>query len=672
MKKLIILVVVIGAISSGLYFTGSHQMILAKLGMGSGGDEATTESTDNTVESSATPEPEPTPIAAAETTAPASNSGSQRKYSEKPGFQQWGKYKQILIDPVKVNSSGSAIADRDQQMLGDYFYNAMRNAAQRRYRVVNAPGPDVLRVNAVIQNVTGGASQGTVTMQGQLLDSLTGEQLVAIEDSKSGSLLSSTALWGDITKGFDNWAEQLAMLLGNKLGDVHYGAQGTTESDKIAALLADAEQDLFSNRLTSPPNKNALSRYRQVLTLDETNVQAKKGIEKIVKKYAAWGERAVTEGNLKRAWVYLDNARDILDEHPAVQQLAATLRTAVPRTASSSASAVIASPAPVAESAPAPTPEAAAPETAAAPEAAAPAAAPETAAAEPAAPAAAPVIEAADPWGGQPGKGSASFSSGALKPFMLGLDTTGDIKVIATAAKTRLKAAGFDIAGEYSPYPEAQIVTATSAELKGAAAKSEFGGYGAVVRVAVTAVGERVQVAYTNPVYLQHIYRMSGDLSAVATKLGAALGHEKAFGSKSGIEADKLKKWHYMMGMPYFDDADKLGSGSQDALVSKIESSLGSKKVYRIDIPGKQETLFGVAIDSGKGADSTVMKSIDTGEDRHTAHLPYEILVSGGTAYALNGKFRIALSFPDLSMGQFGSISSAPGAIEDALKAFAK
>ena len=94
-------------------------------------------------------------------------------------------------------------------------------------------------------------------------------------------------------------------------------------------------------------------------------------------------------------------------------------------------------------------------------------------------------------------------------------------------------------------------------------------------------------------------------------------------------------------------------------------------KVYRIDVPGKEETLFGVVIDAGDGADKTILEICDTGELKHTAYLPYEILVSGNTVYALNGKFRIALSFPDLTMGTFTKILSAPGAIAESLKAAA-
>jgi hypothetical protein len=96
-----------------------------------------------------------------------------------------------------------------------------------------------------------------------------------------------------------------------------------------------------------------------------------------------------------------------------------------------------------------------------------------------------------------------------------------------------------------------------------------------------------------------------------------------------------------------------------------MDQVIGGAELY---ITGKEETVFGVAITDGEGADKTVMSSIDNGELRHGAHLPYEILVSGNKAYMLHGKFRIAQSFPDLSMGSFMGISAAPDAIEMTLK----
>lgn len=111
-----------------------------------------------------------------------------------------------------------------------------------------------------------------------------------------------------------------------------------------------------------------------------------------------------------------------------------------------------------------------------------------------------------------------------LKPFVLGSKGAGTVAEKAEQAKSALTSAGFSVVGNYSPYPDAQILIVTSDELKKNAAASEFGGYGAVQRVAITKAKNDVQVSYTNPVYMANAYRMKGDLSGTATALAGALG----------------------------------------------------------------------------------------------------------------------------------------------------
>ena len=65
------------------------------------------------------------------------------------------------------------------------------------------------------------------------------------------------------------------------------------------------------------------------------------------------------------------------------------------------------------------------------------------------------------------------------------------------------------------------------------------------------------------------------------------------------------------------------------------------------------------------------MKVTDTAELKHTAHLPYELIVSEGNVQMLHGKFRIAVDFPDLTMGTFMKISGAPDGIEEKLRLIA-
>ena len=61
------------------------------------------------------------------------------------------------------------------------------------------------------------------------------------------------------------------------------------------------------------------------------------------------------------------------------------------------------------------------------------------------------------------------------------------------------------------------------------------------------------------------------------------------------------------------------------------------------------------------------MPIIDIAQQKHVTFMPYELLVVGKEVRMLHGRFRIALSFPDLTMGTFTKIMSTPGEIEDLL-----
>lgn len=261
-----------------------------------------------------------------------------------------------------------------------------------------------------------------------------------------------------------------------------------------------------------------------------------------------------------------------------------------------------------------------------------------------------------------------------LHPYVLGSPMTGELAEVEGEVRAALVEAGFEVVGGYSPYDGAQVVVVTHPELLSAAAGSEMGGFAAALRVGVTDNEGTIEVSYSNPAWVAGICRLQADLAPVSKALEAALGRVREFGSKKGKEATALRKYHYMAFMPYFDDPVELASHSDhDQAVQAVEAGLaagkaGTSKVYRIDLPGKDEVLFGVALAEGEGADSAVMAVTDTGDPKHTAHLPYELLVSGSHVYTLHGKFRIAQSFPDLGMGTFMKISGAPKAIHKALE----
>lgn len=268
-----------------------------------------------------------------------------------------------------------------------------------------------------------------------------------------------------------------------------------------------------------------------------------------------------------------------------------------------------------------------------------------------------------------------------LKPFVLTYRGPGTVAEKTAATEAALVAQGFTVVGHVAPYPDAMILIVTNPELLSNAAASVHGGFGAAQRVAITRVNNEVQVSHTQPVYMANAYRMQDDLHGVAGRLAAALGPGEPFGAQ-GLTAQALRKYHYMFGMEYFTDPSVLGRFESHAeALAAVEKGLASNhagviRICRIDVPGGQESLFPVQLKAPDAAskymdDRFIMSEIDFREVKSTAHLPYEILVSGNEVIALYARFRIAIDFPDLAMvgaNSFVNIMKTPDAIEDALK----
>ncbi len=273
---------------------------------------------------------------------------------------------------------------------------------------------------------------------------------------------------------------------------------------------------------------------------------------------------------------------------------------------------------------------------------------------------------------------SVAFAQGEMKPFILADSSEVSLGAAYKKLESNIKKAGFQVVGSYAPYKGVKILVATSKDLKALAAQSENGGFGSMVRASVTLMGKNVQTAYTNLRYNHAVYQMEGDMAPIADALEAALGKKEEFGPSEGLTAKELNGYHYKITMPYFDDVDELAEfESYDAAVAAVEAGLaakagGTSKIYRIDLEGKEESVFGVAMTVKISSDEFIMKEIDFKDLRSTPHLPFELLVVGNKVIALSAKFRIALSFPDLSMmgaNSFMNIMDSPGDIKDALTA---
>ncbi len=278
-----------------------------------------------------------------------------------------------------------------------------------------------------------------------------------------------------------------------------------------------------------------------------------------------------------------------------------------------------------------------------------------------------------------------------LYPYILGFTSTESVTAISEKLQTNLEKNGIKVVGEYQPAGDKNrwVIVFTSAELEGAVKNT--GGltaFAATLRIGITSENGKSVVSYTNPLYWGNAYFKS-DFTRVGAYYTLLIQHletamkttgnfvGKPFGSKQGLSVSELRKYHYMLGMPYFEDNVELGKFSgYAAALAKVEGSVkrgvpNVKMIYKVSIPGKELTLFGFGL-SGADGEGEFLPIIDISSPKHTAFLPYEVLVMGNKVLMLHGRYRIALSFPDLTMGTFTKIMSTPGNIEDLLKQLVK
>jgi hypothetical protein len=145
--------------------------------------------------------------------------------------------------------------------------------------------------------------------------------------------------------------------------------------------------------------------------------------------------------------------------------------------------------------------------------------------------------------------GATAQDDAAYRPFVLASVNTSSLEQQAAATTAALEGAGFTVAGQYAPLDNTRVIVVTSPELQAVAASGERGGYGAAQRISLTERDGKTEVAFVNPLYIQHAYRLGGDLQPVLERLVGALGRIEEFGAEEGLTAKKLAKYHYMVGM---------------------------------------------------------------------------------------------------------------------------
>lgn len=266
-----------------------------------------------------------------------------------------------------------------------------------------------------------------------------------------------------------------------------------------------------------------------------------------------------------------------------------------------------------------------------------------------------------------------------MQPYIHAYTASGDLEAEVSKVRTALQDKQFTILGEYSPFDGAHVIAVTTEELTKAGAASKNGGFGAANHVALTKADDGIQVSYLNPAYVAAAYRMEEMPESVAKYLAEALGAKAVFGTEDGRSEKTLSKYHYMMGMEYFPDVYELAEyKDHQAAVAAVEKGLaekvgGAELVYKLEIPGTEQVLFGVSranVSDERANDKHILHdTVDAkAAMKSTPYLPYQMLVTGDEVVALHMRFRAAVFHPDLTMGTFGKLISSPGAIEELLR----
>ncbi len=277
---------------------------------------------------------------------------------------------------------------------------------------------------------------------------------------------------------------------------------------------------------------------------------------------------------------------------------------------------------------------------------------------------------------------SFTSTSQELSPYIKVGESTESIQKMSNDVTKALKDNSFTVLGSYNPSGKSdlKVIAFTRNDLKNTVIKvKDRGALAAIFKVGLVNIDGKVTISYTNPDYILRAYLQDdyntyqGALQKFGTDLKTALAtignNFTQFGGS--VDAEDLKKYHYKITMPYFTDPEELAEfESFEEGVKIITDNLNAKKgttkmVYKLIYTTEEVAVFGVGLLDKEDGEAHFLPKIG---EAHAAALPYEIILQGKEVTMLHGKYRIALHWPDLTMGTFMKIMSTPGDIEDTLE----
>jgi hypothetical protein len=158
---------------------------------------------------------------------------------------QWTTYSKVMIEPVTFWAGESTeVKPADQQMLVNYFDQQLNKQLEKKFQIVQEPGPGVMKIQAAMTDATGATpfmrSVSMLIPQAHMLsslkylatdtfpfvggaqaelkvtDSMSGEVLAEAVDRRIGGGAFKTGFqwkWGDAENAIDKWCEMTTSRL---------------------------------------------------------------------------------------------------------------------------------------------------------------------------------------------------------------------------------------------------------------------------------------------------------------------------------------------------------------------------------------------------------------------------------------------------------------------------
>ncbi|MFC1543529.1 hypothetical protein ACFL4K_03200 [Candidatus Neomarinimicrobiota bacterium] len=275
-----------------------------------------------------------------------------------------------------------------------------------------------------------------------------------------------------------------------------------------------------------------------------------------------------------------------------------------------------------------------------------------------------------------------------LEPYILIGESGKSVERTTSDITGRLFMHNFDILGRYAPAgdPNRFVIVVTNRDLLDAVqAGKPTAAFAAAVRIAITGNGKLTYVSFQNPdywanAYLQEDYisaseqiaRFKQDLIVTMPGMRGRFNHPYGGNQDRPLTAEALHTYRFQRQAESLDDLVTLANFSTfESAVATIERRLADSreltKVFEKTVNEKKARLYGLAL-KGNSLEEQIITLLDTGQMKHTASLPYEILVLEGQVVMLPVDFRLSLSFPAMDRKTYQRLETLEVDITQLLK----